>query len=274
MKSVLATWKWSLAVIACSPLVLLALAVLVAVWGFGAYQWLYFPTESSGISFVLGIIWAIAQWAVLAAFLAASVASATSAAATGASSLGLGSLLGFSLRQLLRCAVFVILAALLTLLLLAVVHRVNHYSLEVASFLTFHSEKPVRPETVEKIFEVIEWLLWIVGAGFLLGFVCILVPQGWRAASRSIPWLLTNSCWRSSFLTTLMSFAVFGGLTHLLVHWHPKVSPGSTDYAQAVIRLGVALLLVVTGWLFWLLALARLGVPRSEGLLPDPHCVD
>ena len=264
MKSVLATWKWSLAVIARSPLVLLALAVLVAAWGFGAYQWLYFPTESSGLSFVVGIMWAIAQWAVLAAFLAASVAHATSAASTGASSLGLRSLLGFNLRQLLRCAVFVILATLLMLLLLGVFHRVNHYSLEVASFLTFHSEKAVRPETVERVFEVIELLVWVVGAGFLLGFACILEPHGWRVAARSTPRLLANSCWRSSFITTLLSFAVFGGLTHLLVYWHPKVSPGSTDYAQAVIRMGVALLLDVAGWLFWLLSLARLGGPPSE----------
>src|SRR5512137_2023474 len=185
MKRVLATWKWSLAVIARSPLVLVALAVLVAAWGFGAYQWLYFPTESSGLSFVVGIIWAVVQWVVMAAFLAASVTSATHASETGETRLELRNLFGFSLRQLLRCAVFVIFATLLMLLLLAVLHRVNNYSLEVASCLTFHSEKPVRPETVHNIFVVIWLLVWVAGLSFLVGFVCILVPHGWRVAARS-----------------------------------------------------------------------------------------
>ncbi len=263
MKNALATWKWSLGVIARSPLVLLALAVLVGAWLYGAYRWLWFPSESAGYLFVLGIIWLIVQVGVLAGFLAGTATCAGEAAATGRDSMCTKKLVGFSLRQWLQSVGFLLIASLFVLALRYLFERVYDFALEVASFLTFHAERAVAPETVDKVFWVIEILMWIVVAGFLLSFLLVAMRRGWCESLRAAPRLLANACWRMSFLTTLVSFLVFGGLSYLLATWHPKVSPGFADYAQLILRQGAALLLAVAGWLFWNLSLARLNLPAG-----------
>jgi len=268
MKNALVIWKWSLLTALRSQLALLALAAVMAVWGFGAYRWLWFPAEGSGLTLIVGLIWALAQWALLAAFLASAVTSANSTVSAGATSIALRTLGSFNVRQWLRCVVFVLLAALVVLAIREAFSRANNYSLEVASFLTFRSEHPVHPVTVEKVFWVIEMLLWIAVGGFLLGFLNALVRHGWRASAKSVARLLANACWRSTFVTTLVSWIVFGSLAYLLATWHPKVSPGFADYAQALLRLGVALVLGVVGWLFWVLSLARLNLPGDESPAP------
>lgn len=257
MKNALATWKWSLAVIARSPLVLLALAVVVAAWLYGAYRWLWFPSESAGYLMIIGIIWIIAQGAVVAAFLAGTETCAGNASATGADFMRTHELVGFGLRRWLHAAEFVLLASLFVLALNYLFERLHDLALEVASFLTFQSERAVAPETVDTVFWVIEAVLWIVVAGFLLSFLLALLRDSWRKSLRAAPRLLASACWRAPFLTTLGTFLVFGGLAYLLSTWHPKVSPGFSDYAQVILRQGAALLLAVVGWLFWVLSLAR-----------------
>jgi hypothetical protein len=264
MKNALATWKWSLTVIARSPLVLGGLAVLVALWLYGAYRWLWFPMESAGYLFVIGLVWVLVQVAVLAGFLAGTAASARDAAAAGAGFLCTRRLVGFSRGQFVRSIVFVVAAALLVLAVRYLFLRLDHFALEVASFLTFHAEKPVNPETMDKVFGVVEALLWIVVLGFLVSFLLALMREGWREALRTAPRLLRRASWGMPFVTTLLSLLVFGGLACLLAAWHPRVPPGFLDYAQVIARQGVALLLAVAGWLFWLLSLARLTLSSHE----------
>jgi hypothetical protein len=258
MKNALATWKWSLTVISRSPFVLGGLSVLVALWLYGAYRWLWFPMESAGHLFVFGIVWGLVQVVVLSGLLAGTAESAGDAAATGATFLCTRKVAGFSRRQLVRSIGFVVVASLLVLAVRHLFDRLDHFALEVASFLTFQSEKPVSPETIGNLFWVVETLLWIVVLGFLLSFLLELTRRCWREALRAAPRLFASACWRMPFLTTLLSLLVFGGLAYLLTIWHPKVPPGFLDYAQVVVRSGVALALAVAGWLFWMLSLARL----------------
>jgi magnesium-transporting ATPase (P-type) len=264
MKKTLATWKWSLAVVARSPRLVLALAAVAALWGLGAYKWLWLP-ESSGLLLLVALVWGLAQVLVLVGVLTGAATSAGEAAAASATHLGLRSFVGFNRRQFARCLVMVTASGLLALALAALFGRCNEYTLEVASFLTFHSEKPVSPVTVAKVFWVIQTFLWIVIWGFLLSFLIVLLRTGWREAKRQSAHLIANCCWRSSFLTSLLSVVVFGGLAYLLASWHPKVSAGFWDYAQLLLRMGGALLLLVFGWLFWMLSLARLSLPTAEG---------
>lgn len=261
MKNALATWKWSLAVIARSPLVLLALAVVVAAWLYAAYRWFWFPSESAGYLMALGVVWIFVLAAVLAGFLTGSAVCAGDVATTGGKSMRARKLGGFTLRQWLRSIAFVLIAIILLLALNYLFERVHDLALEVASFLTFHAERAVAPETVDLVFWFVESVLWIVVAGFLLSFLLILLRDGWRASFGAAPRLLASACWRATFPTTLVSFLVFGGLAWLLATWHPRVSPGLADYFQAILRLGLSLLLVVIGWLFWMLSLARLNLP-------------
>jgi H+/Cl- antiporter ClcA len=143
------------------------------------------------------------------------------------------------------------------LILFFLFRRSDDLALEVASFLTFHSEKAVSPISVGKAFWVIQMLIWVIVAGFLLSFLAHLLREGWREACRRAGRILASCCWRAPFWTILLDAAIFGGLAWLLATWHPKVPAGFSDYVQVLVRMGGSLLLIVIGWLFALLALAR-----------------
>ena len=64
--------------------------------------------------------------------------------------------------------------------------------------------------------------------------------------------------------TSLLSLVIFGGLAWLFAAWPPKVAVGFWDYAQMLIRMGISLVLIIVGWLFWMLSLARLSSPPAE----------
>ena len=264
MKKAIATWRWSLGTVARSPALLLTLAGLVALWGCGAYQWLWLP-ESSLVFLLLGLVWGLAQLLVVVGILAATATSATAAAATNAHRMGWRDFLGIDRRQFSRCLILAVAASFFVLALLQVFSWSDDYALEVASFLTFRSERAVSPIAVGKVFWVIQALLWLVVGGFLLSFLTVLLRAGWREAGRQAARVLANCCWRASFLTSLLSLVVFGGLAYLLATWHPKVAVGFWDYTQMLVRLGGALLPLVFGWLFWMLSLARFSLPPSEG---------
>ena len=262
MRNALTTWKWSLAVVARSPAVVGALAVIAALWGYGVYQWLWLP-ESSLLLLILALFWAVVQIAVLVGVLAGAAAS-TSSAAAAATHLGLRSLLGFNRRHYARALGSVIFAGIFVLLLHGLFSLADERALEVASFLTFHSEKAVSPESVGRVFSVIEGLVWIVVWGFLLSLFLIVHAAGWREVRRRALRTLANCCWRASFFTSLLSLVIFGGLAWLFAAWPPKVAVGFWDYAQMLIRMGISLVLIIVGWLFWMLSLARLSSPPAE----------
>jgi hypothetical protein len=257
MRNALATWKWSLLVTLRSPLAVLVLAIVAASWGFGAYRWLWFPSEASVPQLLVGVVWLLALFVVLAGFVTVSITSAQAVAAEERPPLTVRRLSHFNLRQTMNCMGSLAVAGMLVLLLSLAFGWVNHRALEVASFLTFRSQKAVAPETVEKVFRLLQALLWVVAAGFLLSFVSATLQRGWKAAVRAVPQLLANACWRATFLTTCLGLIAFGGVSYLLATWHPKASAGFSDYTQAIIRLGGGLLWSVIGWLFWVLSIVR-----------------
>jgi hypothetical protein len=263
MKKAFATWKWSLTVVARSPLVVVTLVAIAALWSYGAYQWLWLP-ESSLLLLILALFWAIAEIMVAVGVVAGMAASTLSAAAAAANHLSLRSLAGFTRRHYARALASIVLTAIIILLLHGLFALANERALEVASFLTFHSEKAVSPVTVGKVFWVMEWLVWIVAWGFLLSLFLIVHSGGWGEARCRAARTLKNCCWRASFFTSLLTLVVFRGLAWLLATRHPEVPVGLWDYAQTVIRLGISLVLIVVGSLFWLLSLARLNLPPAQ----------
>jgi hypothetical protein len=113
-------------------------------WGFGAYQWLWLP-ESSLVFLLLGLVWGLAQLLVVVGILAATATSATAAAATNAHRMGWRDFLGVDRRQFSRCLILAVAGSFLVLALLQVFSWSDDYALEVASFLTFRSERAVSP---------------------------------------------------------------------------------------------------------------------------------
>ena len=256
MKNSITTWKWSLGVMARSPAVLVVLAAVAALWGFGAYQWLWLP-ESSGLLLLLALIWAIAQFAVAIAFFAAISTASVGTATSDGRRIEFRSLLGFSRAQYWRALAWGAISMVVLLVLFYFFKWTDDHALEVASLLTFRSEKAVSPIRVGKVFWVIQMIIWIGGGGFLLSFLAHLLREGWTETRRQAARILRRCCWGASFWSGLLSVGVFGSLAWLLATWHPKVTVGSWDYTQMLLRMGAALVLVVSGWLFWSLSLAR-----------------
>ena len=263
MKRAFAVWKWSLGVVARSYRTVVVLAALIALWAFAAYEWLGLP-ESSALLLILTFIWTIAQLLAAVVIVAGTVSGAAEAAATEGSSFPLRSLWTSDLRKLLNTLIFCLMSFVLVWLCGAVFSWINAHSVEVASFLTFHSEKAVSHVPIEEIHTVIEGLLWTVICGFLLSFFIALLRGDWRVAGKQTGKLLAGCAFQTPFLTNLLSVAVFGGIAYELANWHPMVPSGLWDYTQVIVRFSLALVLISAGWLFWSFSLARLQVPKQD----------
>jgi hypothetical protein len=263
MKRVLQAWGWSLGVAAHSLVTLLGLALLAGLWGIAAYEWLDLP-ESSILILIIVLAWAIAQWVVAAAVMAGTASSAGEAAwAAGARSLPRLGFVTFRPRLIAKALLFSIAAALVVFALSNLFAWVNGHSVEVGSFLTFHAETPTSHIWVEKVFDIVEDLLWVAMAGLLIRVLIFVVHAGWKGAGRDFRPAFTDCFWKGSFLSGLAAVLFFGWIPYRLANWVPHASPGFWDYFQLLARMGVALLLVAYGWLFWLLAVARLSLPAS-----------
>jgi hypothetical protein len=263
MKRAFAAWMWSLGVLARSYWTLLALAVLIALWAVAAYEWLWLP-ESSGLLLILALIWAVIQLLVAVVVIAASASGAAAVAATDGRKLPLRSLWVKDRKSLLSTLIVCLVGFVVVLSLGEVFNWINNHSVEVASFLTFHSEKPVSHVLIEEIYWVMEGLLWIVLSGFLLGFLTVCLRGGWAEARKQEGKLLAGCAFGTPLLTSLLSVAVFGGLAYELANWHPHVSAGFWDYTQVIARFSFVSILFAAGWSFWLLSLARLHVPKQD----------
>ena len=263
MRKLLLIWKRSLAVTARSPVELLALAAVTALWMWGAYQWLGLP-ESSIWVLLLALVWALIQVQVLVGVLAGTAVASTEAAKADAARLRLRALFKFDRRQFVQCFIMLAAAAVMAALVAWLFNWVNAHALEVASFLTFRSERPVSPHTIENIWGLIALVLWSGLGGLLWYFLLNVLSTGWREAWHQLGHAVRSCCLGACLLTSVVTVLVFGGLANLLVGWHPKVSPGFWDYTQVVLRCGVSLILLAAGWLFWTLALARMIVVSRE----------
>ena len=258
MKRALTAWKWSLGVVARSYQTVVVLAALLALWVFAAYEGLGMPAESSVLLMILSAIWAIAQLLAAAVIVGGALAGAGESAASENRRFPLRTLWTLGRKNVIATLVFCIVSLILLWICGAAFNWVSGHSVEVASFLTFHSEKPVSHELIENIYNGIEWLLWIIVGGFLLNFSIVMLRAGWQRAGKQSVRMLVACTLRTPFLTSLLSVVVFGGLAYKLTHWHPIVPPGFWDYTQVIVRFALALFILAAGVLFWSISLARL----------------
>ena len=233
MTNAITVWKWSLSVVARSYRTTILLAVLMALWGLGAYGLLGVPAESSIFLMGLALIWAIAQLLAAALVISGTVAGAGAAVAEGQNKFPLHAVWRLGRKRIIATLVFGLVGLVMIWVCSSAFDWVNGHSLEVASFLTFHLQKPVDQELLEsRIFDVIEWLLWVMVSGFLLSYLTVMLREGWGAARKRTGKLLAGSLYRLPFLTGAVSVLVFGGLARLLANWRPLVPPGFWDYTQ------------------------------------------
>lgn len=255
-----AVWAQSFGAVARSPFYVLALASIVGLWGLAAYEWLWLP-ESSVWVLALTALWFLILVLLALAILAGSVASVSSVASGADRHLRLRTILGFEKGRMGRTLLIALAGTLLYLVLAATFGWLDAHALNMASFLTFHSQHPVSAAVITGFLWLIEAILWIIYAGFvitwLLEYSYMPQPDTLRNARQT----LARSVSLSVILTSMLSVIVFGGLVWVVATWRPVVKPGAWDYAQFAIRNGTALLLITVGWLFFVLALARLAKP-------------
>jgi hypothetical protein len=263
MNRAFTAWIWSLVVVARSLVTVFVLAVLMALWGLAAYEWLGLP-ESSGLLLILAFIWAAGQFVATVLIMGGTVSGAAAVAVAEGRSLPVRSLWTLNRKQFAQALIFSFGGLLLVLLCRVTFDWINVHSIEVASFLAFHSEKAISHVPVEEIYEVIEGLLWIVVTGFLLSLFIVLMRGGWREAGKQ-KWKLLVGCVSGvPFLTGLLSTLVLGGIAYKLATFHPVVPPGFWDYTQMIGRFSLVLILIAAGVLFWSFALARLLFPGQK----------
>jgi hypothetical protein len=264
MKNAFKVWKWSLGLVARSYRTVVVLAALIALWAFAAYAWLGSPAESSVLLMILSSLWAITQLLIAVAISGGILSGAVETAAVDSRSFSLRRLGTCNPKTLLNTFVFCLASSMLAFACSTVFDWINEHSIEVASFLTFHSAKPVSHVRIENVFSVVEGLLWIVFIGFLLSLLMTLLRDGWREAGKQSSKLLAGCAFRSPLLTSLLSVVVFGGPAYELATWHPLVPPGFWDYTQMIARFTSVLIVISAGVLFWSLSLARLQVPKQD----------
>lgn len=267
MMRVLTAWRWSLTVIARSSAMVLALAALAALWYLAAYEWLGFP-ESSLWLLILAFVWAVIQLLAAVVIIGRTIAGAAETAAADAGKLPI-SVLWLKHRHSLPYTFVVSLGSFACVLLFGRAFGwINDQAINIASYLTFRAGIPISHLIVERIFLLIERLLWIALAGFVFSSLIILIRAGWAAMRKQLWKVLAGCLYRAPFLTSLVTTTVFGGVAYLLTVWHPRVPAGFWDYVQAATRCSLALFLCVSGELFWVLSIARLYSPQCDSPTP------
>lgn len=258
MKKAFKAWIWSLGVVTSSYRTVIVLAALIALWAFAAYEWLGMPAESSALLLILSLVWAIVQLLAAAVIVGGVMAGCVEVATADGTGFPLASLWTTGRKKLLSTLVFFLLSLALVWVCGALFAWINSHSVEVASFLTYHFEKPVSHLLIEQIYDVIEGLVWVVISGFLLSVFIAYRRAGWLETRAQTRKLLAECAFRVPFLTSLLSVLVFGGIAFELANWHPVVPPGFWDYTQMILRFAIVLVLISSGVSFWTLSLARL----------------
>ena len=131
----------------------------------------------------------------------------------------------------------------------------------IASWLTLHLRRPVKPEGVMRVFNVMLWIVrWAVLPVLLLPAAASIAENGWsgfvrRVGSRSRRWIY----WAE---VTLLVPAAFW-LPFVLLRWIPKMPNFGLEMLSFVVRFGVGYLCFVAS-LIALSFVTSSGRPRSS----------
>ena len=133
----------------------------------------------------------------------------------------------------------------------------------VSSWLTMKMRKPVRPNSVFRIFHAVTWIVsWVVVPVLLLPWLASVCGAGWAGFRRRIA--TTRTYWWQAPLLLICAL----WLPFQILNWVPHVGSFSLEVVSFSIRLLVAYLLFLAAWL----ALAFL-TSRGKPVLSQPVTV-
>lgn len=136
-----------------------------------------------------------------------------------------------------------LLAAIGIMVLYALLAQWARYStmpaFELSSYLTLKFRKPVKPNTVLRVFNVALWLVrWVLLPLVLLPIASGIAARGWRG--------FAEAGWRGRAWLLAPVFLLAGlWLPFVLLGWAPRVGPFWLQMASFIVRIGLAYLLFV-----------------------------
>lgn len=146
-----------------------------------------------------------------------------------------------ALRHLAALMVTAILAIVLYGLLAWAASAAAQPAFRLASWLTLHLRKPVKPVAVARAFQSVFWVVrWAVLPVALLPMASAIATRGWRGFS--------GFTWRSGWRYWLGAPALLLAglqLPFLLMRWVPALEPFGLQMASFAVRIGVGYLLFV-----------------------------
>jgi len=153
-----------------------------------------------------------------------------------------------SFRTALRNLLAIYAALVVVLLLYFMLTRWSDYStqpaFDISSWLTLKFRKPVRPNSVFRIFRAVTWFVrWVVLPVILLPWVAAVSFQGWRGLRHRIA--KPRRYWLQAPVLLLCALWV----PFVLLGWVPYTGKFAIEMASFVIRLVAAYLLFVAAWL-------------------------
>jgi hypothetical protein len=159
-----------------------------------------------------------------------------------------GTGLPVAFRTALRNLLAIFAALVVILLLYFLLSRWSDYSTQpafnISSWLTLKFRKPVRPNSVFRIFRAVTWLVrWVVLPVLVLPWLAAVASQGWagfrrRLATKRLYWLEAP---------LLLLCALW--LPFRLMDWVPHMGSFTMEMVSFAIRMLVAYLLFVAAWL-------------------------
>ncbi len=164
-----------------------------------------------------------------------------------------------SFRRALRHLLAIGAAVLIILLLYGVLQRWSDYSpqpaFNIASWLTLKLRKPVRPNSVLRVFQALTWLVrWVVLPVILVPWFAAVASQGFAGFRRRLA--TGRLYWIQAPVLLLCSLWI----PWVLLNWVPYAGRFPLEMASFVVRLVVAYLLFVGAWLVLIFLTSR-GTP-------------
>jgi hypothetical protein len=150
-----------------------------------------------------------------------------------------------SLRNLLP----LIAAAALIAAVYILLARWSDYSsepvLKIASYLTWKLRKPVRPATVQSLFDWMLWAVrWVVVPVLVLPMLAAISTRGWRGWG-AIASTRRRFYWIAAPVLLVCAFIV----PFKLLGWTPHAKSFAVEMTSFVLRAAASYLLFIAGWL-------------------------
>ncbi|HLK65563.1 MAG TPA: hypothetical protein VKU19_19130 [Bryobacteraceae bacterium] len=166
----------------------------------------------------------------------------------GASFLGRSAPMATAYRTSLRHLPAILAAGLVVLLLYYLLGKWSDYSSQpafnIASWLTLKLRRPVKPNSILAIFNVVAWIVrWVVLPVLALPWLASVSARGWAGLARRLP--TTGRYWIQAPVLLILAF----WLPFVLLGWVPYHGSFTVEMVSFVIRLLVAYLLFTGAWL-------------------------